>query len=241
MHLAEAEMMTRKLSRAAAANSAPPPAPASIIALKPGVPYHGYVTSNLLPGRTFPQTWIVNKDGSVDQSERSAVWRGISNQCNRLAGVEPQCRRCHERRFEQLQRCGHGQCGHRSKITAARGGYVALLGNQVSSEGIISAQLGTVAEVGGAPETVMGALLTCAVVPDVETEAALPAAARHGRRGCQTQAAAQSLLRLKVRKPTAQRRTIRLTQVRPEIDRRGPPRTTQRWCVGRSAKESWLR
>jgi hypothetical protein len=66
MHLAEAEMMTRKLSRAAAANSAPPPAPASIIALKPGVPYHGYVTSNLLPGRTFPQTWIVNKDGSVD-------------------------------------------------------------------------------------------------------------------------------------------------------------------------------
>lgn len=64
MHLAEAEMMTRRLSRAAGANSAPPPAPT--VALQPGGPYHGYVTSNLLPGKAFPQTWIVNKDGSVD-------------------------------------------------------------------------------------------------------------------------------------------------------------------------------
>ena len=48
---------------------------------------------------------------------------------------------------------GTGSVVNRSKITAARGGYVALLGNQVSNEGIISAQLGTVAEVGGSGVT----------------------------------------------------------------------------------------
>jgi hypothetical protein len=72
MHVAEAEMMTRKLTRTAAAKSAPPaapapaPAPAPTIALQPGGPYHGFVTSNLLPGQVFPGTWVINKDGTVD-------------------------------------------------------------------------------------------------------------------------------------------------------------------------------
>jgi uncharacterized caspase-like protein len=68
MHVAEAEMMTRKLTRTAAAKSAPPaaPAPAPAIALQPGGPYHGFVTSNLLPGQVFPGTWVINKDGTVD-------------------------------------------------------------------------------------------------------------------------------------------------------------------------------
>jgi hypothetical protein len=69
MHVAEAEMMTRKLSRTAAAKSAPlavsGSAPAPSVALKPGS-YHGFITSSLLPGRTIPGTWIVNRDGSVD-------------------------------------------------------------------------------------------------------------------------------------------------------------------------------
>lgn len=69
MHIAEAEMMTRKLSRTAAAKFTPPspPAPGSAqaVALKPGGPYHGYVTSSLLPGKV-PGTWVINKDGSVD-------------------------------------------------------------------------------------------------------------------------------------------------------------------------------
>ena len=57
LHLAEAEMMTRKLTRV----TAPPPP-----AVKPGGPYHGFFTSNLFPGQVFGGTWIVNKDGSVD-------------------------------------------------------------------------------------------------------------------------------------------------------------------------------
>jgi hypothetical protein len=81
MHVAEAEMMTRKLSRTAAAKSAPAPAPSAApaptaaaasvaagapsAALKPGA-YHGFVTSSLLPGQVFPGTWIINRDGSVD-------------------------------------------------------------------------------------------------------------------------------------------------------------------------------
>jgi hypothetical protein len=81
MHVAEAEMMTRKLSRTAAAKSTPAPAPAPAststsapgsasspppsVTLKPGA-YHGYVTSSLLPGQAFPGTWIINKDGSID-------------------------------------------------------------------------------------------------------------------------------------------------------------------------------
>ena len=74
MHVAEAEMMSRKLTRTAAAKStspaapaaASPAAPAPTLALRPGGPYHGFVTSSLLPGQVFPGTWVVNKDGSVD-------------------------------------------------------------------------------------------------------------------------------------------------------------------------------
>jgi uncharacterized caspase-like protein len=72
MHVAEAEMMTRRLTRSAAASSAPAPAqssaPASGLppALHVGAVYHGFVTSSLLPGQVFPDTWVVNSDGSVD-------------------------------------------------------------------------------------------------------------------------------------------------------------------------------
>jgi hypothetical protein len=81
MHVAEAEMMTRKLTRSAAAKAAPaaasaaaPAAPSTAPASAPpptarSTPagtYRGFVTSNLLPGQVFPETWIVNSDGSVD-------------------------------------------------------------------------------------------------------------------------------------------------------------------------------
>jgi Caspase domain len=80
MHVAEAEMTTRKLTRSAAATSTaaatpaamPPSAPASgssgasAPALHAGAVYHGFVTSSLLPGQVFPGTWIINSDGSVD-------------------------------------------------------------------------------------------------------------------------------------------------------------------------------
>jgi hypothetical protein len=66
MHVAEAEMMTRKLSRGTGAKSPPLPAAASAPAMKPGGPFRGYVTSSLLPGQIIPGTWTINPDGSVD-------------------------------------------------------------------------------------------------------------------------------------------------------------------------------
>lgn len=71
MHVAEAEMMTRKLSRPVALAAPPKATPAALPAtapgaLRPGATYHGFVTSALLPGQVFPGTWIVNPDGSVD-------------------------------------------------------------------------------------------------------------------------------------------------------------------------------
>lgn len=66
MHIAEAEMMTRKLSRSAAAKTAPVPAAAPVLAMKAGGPFRGYVTSSLLPGKIIPGSWTINPDGSVD-------------------------------------------------------------------------------------------------------------------------------------------------------------------------------
>jgi filamentous hemagglutinin family protein len=48
---------------------------------------------------------------------------------------------------------GKGKVTNQGSITAANGGYVALLGNQVSNQGVIRAQLGTVALGGGSAVT----------------------------------------------------------------------------------------
>lgn len=48
---------------------------------------------------------------------------------------------------------GRGRVVNQGHITAAQGGYVALLGNQVSNQGVIRAQLGTVALGGGSAMT----------------------------------------------------------------------------------------
>jgi trimeric autotransporter adhesin len=48
---------------------------------------------------------------------------------------------------------GKGSIVNRGTLTAANGGYIALLGNQVSNQGTITAQLGTVALAGGSAVT----------------------------------------------------------------------------------------
>ena len=48
---------------------------------------------------------------------------------------------------------GTGNIVNQGTITAAKGGYVALLGNSVSNQGVVSAHLGTVALGGGSAET----------------------------------------------------------------------------------------
>jgi hypothetical protein len=67
LHVAEAEMMTRKLSRSAAKPATAPEA-APALAVKPGGPYRGFITTTLIPGRVFPGTWTINKDGTVDST-----------------------------------------------------------------------------------------------------------------------------------------------------------------------------
>jgi uncharacterized caspase-like protein len=72
MHLAEAEMMGRKLER-----SAPPAKPAAPVAaahavklvLVPGGPYPAWFTASLLPGVVGRTTITINKDGSIDASD----------------------------------------------------------------------------------------------------------------------------------------------------------------------------
>jgi len=69
---------------------------------------------------------------------------------------------------------GTGSIVNQGTITAAKGGYVALLGNSVSNQGVVSAQLGTVALGAGSAETLTFAgnkLLQIAV--DQSTLAAL--------------------------------------------------------------------
>ena len=48
---------------------------------------------------------------------------------------------------------GTGTITNKGTIVAADGGYIALLANQVSNQGIITAQLGTVALAGGSAVT----------------------------------------------------------------------------------------
>jgi hypothetical protein len=66
MHVAEAEMMSRRLSRTAAIKTSSPSPPAQSPALRAGGPYRGYFTSSLMPGKFLPGTWIINQDGRVD-------------------------------------------------------------------------------------------------------------------------------------------------------------------------------
>ena len=48
---------------------------------------------------------------------------------------------------------GKGSIVNRGSLTASNGGYIALLGNQVSNQGVVTAQLGTVAMGGGSAVT----------------------------------------------------------------------------------------
>jgi uncharacterized caspase-like protein len=68
MHVAEAEMLSRKLSRSAPATAAAPAVAARAIkvVLVPGGPFPAWGTSNLLPGVIGHPTLTINKDGSID-------------------------------------------------------------------------------------------------------------------------------------------------------------------------------
>jgi hypothetical protein len=71
MHVAEAEMMSRRLERTAAAEK--PSAAATPRALKivlvPGGPYPAWATSVFLPGVVGRPTLTINRDGSIDAAD----------------------------------------------------------------------------------------------------------------------------------------------------------------------------
>jgi Caspase domain len=75
MHVAEAHMMSTRLTRATGAQTAPAPAAAAAAMpgaaqpaakLSPGGPYPGWGTSSLLPGVVGSGTVTINSDGTVD-------------------------------------------------------------------------------------------------------------------------------------------------------------------------------
>ena len=90
MHVAEAQMMSRKLARAVASKSAPPPAvvPAAgpSVGLTPGGPYPGWGTTSMIPGFKGTGEVYVNRDGTIEtlapNGDRSHATLNISDPSN---------------------------------------------------------------------------------------------------------------------------------------------------------------
>jgi trimeric autotransporter adhesin len=93
------------------------------------------------------QVWLINPNG---------ILFGLGAQVN-VGGLTASTLDVSDASFRSdlrsLSGSGDGTVVNRGTIQAANGGYVALLGNQVSNEGVIRAQLGTVALGAGSAET----------------------------------------------------------------------------------------
>ncbi|MBE1160700.1 YDG domain-containing protein [Dyella acidiphila] len=93
------------------------------------------------------QVWLINPNGVLfGQGAQVNVGGLVASTLD----VDDSTIDSSERRFSGS---GKGSVINRGTITAANGGYVALLGNQVSNQGTITAQLGTVALAGGSTVT----------------------------------------------------------------------------------------
>ncbi|WP_158762622.1 YDG domain-containing protein [Paraburkholderia acidiphila] len=93
------------------------------------------------------QVWLINPNGVLfGPSARVNVGGIVASTLD----VDPGSLGSNTRRFSGN---GQGSVVNQGTITAADGGYVALLGNRVSNQGIISARLGTVALAGGSAAT----------------------------------------------------------------------------------------
>ncbi|MBN3853323.1 filamentous hemagglutinin N-terminal domain-containing protein [Paraburkholderia sp. Ac-20340] len=93
------------------------------------------------------QVWLINPNGVLfGPSARVNVGGIVASTLD----VDPGTPGSHSRRFSGD---GQGSVVNQGTIIAADGGYVALLGNHVSNEGVISARLGTIALAGGRAAT----------------------------------------------------------------------------------------
>ncbi|WP_233885688.1 YDG domain-containing protein [Paraburkholderia flagellata] len=93
------------------------------------------------------QVWLINPNGVLfGPSARVNVGGIVASTLD----VDPGSLGSNSRRFSGN---GQGSVVNQGTITAADGGYVALLGNRVSNQGVISARLGTIALAGGSAAT----------------------------------------------------------------------------------------
>ncbi|MGB6449113.1 MAG: YDG domain-containing protein, partial [Steroidobacteraceae bacterium] len=91
------------------------------------------------------QVWLINPNGVLFGPNAQVDVAGLVASTLDLVGSSGTT--------TQFSGNGHGSIINQGTITAASGGYVALLGHQVSNEGTISAQLGTVALGAGSAQT----------------------------------------------------------------------------------------
>ncbi|MEM5316914.1 YDG domain-containing protein [Paraburkholderia sp. JHI869] len=93
------------------------------------------------------QVWLINPNGVLfGPSARVNVGGIVASTLD----VDPGSLGSNTRRFSGS---GQGSVVNHGTITAADGGYVALLGNRVSNQGVISARLGMIALAGGSAAT----------------------------------------------------------------------------------------
>ena len=93
------------------------------------------------------QVWLINPNGVLFGQGAQVNVAGLVAS---TLDVDGSTLDAAQRRFSGA---GNGRIVNRGALTAADGGYVALLGNQVSNQGVIRAQLGTVALAGGSAVT----------------------------------------------------------------------------------------
>ena len=91
------------------------------------------------------QVWLINPNGVLFGPDAQVSVGGLVASTLDLVG-DPGSN-------TQFRGDGHGSVVNQGTIAVASGGYVALLGHQVSNEGTISAQLGTVALGAGSAQT----------------------------------------------------------------------------------------
>jgi len=93
------------------------------------------------------QVWLINPNGILFGRSATVNVEGLVASTLELSDGTP------DSNIAYFSGSGTGSIVNQGQITATQGGYVALLGNTVSNQGVITARLGTVALGAGSAET----------------------------------------------------------------------------------------